>query len=310
MNRRTVQRGVVVALLVLVGIIAAGWVRAGGSDGDARDLKQRLRGLDGVVSVNGGYTQSEDFPLAGSSTFLVAMEPEATTDDVLAVVTAAYDEFGSTFRRDPADLAVEVQGGRIELHTQGPDAEEDDLLEVVRYALDAHAAGETVEADINARDYEDLDDLVSEIRLHLPDGSAVDDVLPRLAAAQASNDVPADTDFYVLAEDGSGLGGSRGLPTEEDVLVWRDLSAVRLPGVDKATVRVEYGPYQIYSGMQEYGFANITVRSVGQRVTTEQLAALIEQHRRILGDHHGKYVYNLTLNGEDRAWLRARGSAA
>jgi hypothetical protein len=233
------------------------------------------------------------------------MEPRASTDDVLAVVAVAYDEFGGTFRRDPADLAVDVDRGHIEVHTQGPDAEEDDLLEVVRYALEVRAAGETVEADINARDDEGLDELVSEIRLHLPKGSSVDDVLPRLDAVQTSRDLPADTDCHVLASDGAGLGGSRGLPTEEDVHAWRELSAVGLPGADIETVRVEYGPYQIYSGMQEFGLANVTVRSVSQRVTKDQIAALIEKHRRILGEHHGKYVYNLTLNGEDRAWLRA-----
>ena len=135
------------------------------------------------------------------------------------------------------------------MHTQGPDAEGDDLLEVVRYALEARAAGETMEADINARDEEDLDDLVSEIRLHLPDDSTAEDVLPRLEAVQASGDLPADVDFYALAGDGAGLGGSRGLPTEENVQVWRELSAVELPGTDASTVQVEYGPYQIYSGM-------------------------------------------------------------
>lgn len=304
MNRRTARRGVFVGLLVLVCfLVAADWWRAGGSDGDARHLKQRLRDLDGVSSVKGGYTES-DIPFAGSSAFVVKMGAKATTDDVLAVVAVAYDAFGSTFRRDPADLAVEVDRGHIAVHTQGPDADEDDLLEVVRYALEVRSAGEIVEADINARDHEDLDDLVSEVLLQLPSGSSVDDVLPRLDVVRSAGDLPADTDFHVLAADGAGLGGSRGLPTHEDVLVWRGLSAVGLPGADVATLRVAYGPYQIYSGMQEYGFANVTVRSAGQRVTKDQVAALIEKHRPILREHHGKYVYNLTVNGEDRAWLR------
>ncbi len=120
MNRRTVQRGIVVALLVLVAVIAAGWVRAGGSDSDARDLKERLRSLDGVASVKGGYTQSEDIPFDGSSTFIVAMEPEAATDDVVAVVTNAYDAFDGTFRRHPADVVVDVDAAHIEVHTEGP----------------------------------------------------------------------------------------------------------------------------------------------------------------------------------------------
>ena len=95
MNRHTVQRGVVVAVLVLVAISAAGWLRAGGSDSDAQDLKEQIRGMDGVASVMGGYEESQDIPFAGSSTFVVAMEPEAATDDVVDVVATAYDEFGT-----------------------------------------------------------------------------------------------------------------------------------------------------------------------------------------------------------------------
>ncbi len=180
---------------------------------------------------------------------------------------------------------------------------------MVRFALEVRAAGETVEADVNARDHEDLDDLVTELRLHLPPGSTVDDVLPRLEAVQASGDLPPDTDFVVLAADGAGLGGSRGLPTEEDVRVWRELSAVEVPNAGgSSSLRVEYGPYQIYSGMQEYGFANVTVRSAGQRVTKEQLAALKKKHLSILREHHGTFVYTVTVNGEDRVWLKRHGS--
>ncbi len=309
MNHRYFQRLIVLVLAALAGALVVQWVRAGGSYADASALEQRLTGLDGVVSVEGGYTPSEEIPLDGSTTFVVAMAPEATHDDVVAVVTTAYDDFSGTFRRQPANLGIDLAGTHIALHTEDPDVGADDLLEVVRFALDVGGAGESVEVDINARDHDDLEDLVTEIRLHLADGSNVADVQPRLAVVRASRELPANVDIYALADDGAGLGGSRGLPTEDDVRVWRELSAVELPGADEATVRVEYGPYQIYSGMREYGFANVTVRSAGGRVMKQQLAAIQDAHLRILEEHHETYVYNLTLNGEDRLWLRGSGHA-
>lgn len=307
MNPRSVRGLIVFLLVVLAAVLVTRWVWAGGSEADAKALEERLRGLKGVVSVEGRYTPGEDIPFSGSTTFVVAMAPDSAPDEVIAVVTAAYDDFSGTLRRQPADLGVDVEGVHIKVHTEGPDVGEEDLVEVVRFALGVRAAGERVEADINARDHEDLDDLVSEIRLLLPEGSTVEDVLPRLEAVRASEDLPADVDFYAVAADGAGLGGSRGLPTEDDIQVWRELSAVGLPGANAGTVGVEYGPYQIYSGMQEYGLANVTVRSAGERVTKRQVSAIKEAHLRVLRRHHHKYVYNLTVNGEDRVWLQRRG---
>lgn len=239
---------------------------------------------------------------------LVIATPGATTADVVEVFATAYEAFSGTFRRDQANIGVDLPTARILLHTQGPDAAEEDVLDVVRYALDLASAGETVEADINALDDDDLDDLVSDIRLQLGEGTTAADVVARLETPEVERGLPSHTDFHVIAADGAGLGGSRGLPRVQDVEVWRDLSAARAPGVDGLEVGVEYGPYQFYSGMKEFGFANVTVTSAGPRLTRKQLAGLTAQHRRILAQHHEEYVYNLTADGEDRVWLRRRGS--
>lgn len=294
------------ALAVLGTVSFVVWVQAGASEEEAEALRGRLRALDGVASARGSYTTSEDIPFAGSSSFGVTMAPRSTADEVVEVVATAYEALNGPMRRDPADLSVEVDGVDIRLHTEGPDAREDDLLRVVRFALDAGEAGETVEADLNARDHDDLGDLASEIVIRLPEKSSEVDVLDRLATIRAEGNLPPDVDLHVMASDGSGLGGSRGLPTPEDVEVWRELSTVTLPG-EGATVRVAYGPYQIYSGMRDYGFADVTVVTEGRAATKEQRTLLIAEHRRILAEHHHTFVYSLTVNGEGRAWFRAEG---
>jgi hypothetical protein len=85
--------------------------------------------------------------------------------------------------------------------------------------------------------------------------------------------------------------------------MWRDLSSVPTPG----TIRVEFGPYQLYSDLDEYGFANVTVRAT-PAPTKEQLAAMKTAHMAALAERCETYVHNVTVNGEDAIWLRRQGS--
>jgi len=81
--------------------------------------------------------------------------------------------------------------------------------------------------------------------------------------------------------------------------MWRQLSSVPAPG----TIRVEFGPYQLYSDLDEYGFANVTVRAT-PAPSKEELAAMRTTHMAALAERSEKYVYNVTVNGEDVIWLR------
>lgn len=296
----------VVALLILAISLAVNWIRAGGSQEDAAALSQHIRALRGVESIEGGVEEGDGLPFMASSSFSVTMAPDATEDDLLEVVSTAYEAFSGTFRRDSANIGVDLGAAHVELHTNGPDATQHDVLDVVTYGLNLVDHGEMVTVDINARD--DLDDLVSEIRLQLPEGTTAKDVTHRLESDDVQAGLPANTDVHVVASDGAGVGGSRGLPRKEDLEVWRDLSAVRLPGVEGITVRVEYGPFEIYSTMQDFGFANVTVTSPDRQLTDRQVAMLADLHQRILERHHKKYVYNLTDDGDDRVWLRRKGT--
>jgi hypothetical protein len=268
---------------------------------DAIGLEKDLAQMPGVTSVNHSYESGE--LIAGSITVQVVMSPDATTEETLALIDAAYDEFASTYHRDDATLAVHHVGSTVLVHTHDPRADIDDILAVARFALDAPRPGERMRADIVAHHGEFYDDLVSEARLNLDRGSSEADIMPRIDDLAASGALPEGTDIWVLSADGAGIGGSRGLPTADDLAMWRDLSSVPTPG----TIRVEFGPYQLYSDLDEYGFANITLRAT-PAPTKEQLAAMKMAHMAALAARSETYVYNVTVNGEDAIWLRRHGN--
>lgn len=121
---------------------------------DATALKKDLSQMVGVGSVD-QYYEAGDVVLPGSQSIEVTMSPDATTEEALAVIDAAYDEFATTFQRESADLVVHRVGTEILVHTRQPRAEISDVLAVARFALDAPRTGERIRADIVAHD-EDL----------------------------------------------------------------------------------------------------------------------------------------------------------
>ena len=264
----------------------------------AADLEGDLLRMPGVRSVEQAY-EPGDVMLSGSLAVQVDMSPGATRRETLAVIDAAYDEFATTYRREAADLAVSRGGTEILLHTDHPRADIDDVLVVARFALDAPRPGEQVRADLVASNEDEYDPLISELRLSLGRGSSQDDVVPRVNALASAGGLPEGADFWVLSADGAGVGASRGLPTEEELSIWRELSSVRTAG----TIRVEFGPYQLYSDLDEYGFANVTVHAT-PAPTKAQLAAMKATHMATLAERSEQYVYNVTVNGEDTIWLR------
>jgi hypothetical protein len=269
--------------------------------GATEDLVARLRSMNGVVGV-GETHEWGDFLLPGSVTFEVRMEPGAAADDIVDVVETAYDEFASTYRRDDADLALRVDDTEILLHTYKPSAVRRDLAELVRFVLAVSGPGESVEADINARDDEDMENLAADVLVQLPEGSAVTDVVPRLDEVAAHGGVPAATDFGVRAADGSGLGGSRGLPNAADRRAWQELSEVESSG----TVRVDLRPYQLHSDITSFGLALVAVTTrdhIGKQAATEQFAPVLREHLAAMRRHSDRFVYQVTINGEDRLWF-------
>jgi hypothetical protein len=187
--------------------------------------------------------------------------------------------------------------------TREPRADIDDVLAVARFALEVPWPNESVRADMVAFDEDYADALVAELRLSLGRGTSEGDVVPRLDELAAAGGLPEGADIWVLSADGAGIGGSRGLPTDDDIAMWRDLSSVRAPG----TIRVEFGPYQLYSDLDDFGFANVTLRA-RHRPTKEQLAPTKAAHMAMLAARSDTYVYNVTVNGNGVIWLRRHGN--
>lgn len=308
-STRTGNRKVLVVAAIVVVALPVLLTGCGGDHADqAQVLRDRLKGMDGVVSVDADY-ESGELPFdPGTASFEVIVDSRATTDEVVDVVDTAYAQFHTSFRHIHADIGLEVGDSHIAVHTYKPHAEAAAVSAAARYALHARRDGETLQVDINARDEDDLEDklgdLFGDIELDLGPDSRVGQVLPRLADFRSNPGLPARFDIGVLAADGGGLGGSRGLPSAHDVAVWRQLSQVSLPGNRAATIRVQYGPYQFYSSMRDFGFAAVTVRSHGAPITPAQLKSLRRAQSRILAANHRTFVYTGTVNGHDSWWLR------
>lgn len=269
---------------------------------DAEALMNQVSAMDAVKAVDLSYDWGNVL-LPGSVTFEVTMQPDAKGDAAANVIGTVFEEFASTYRTQEGSLSVLMSDdSEILVHTNQPDAETADVVAVARFALGARGKGETVEADINARDDAGLEELASDVRLSLAPGSTRSDVLPRIAGFAVAGGLPAHTDFGVIAADGAGLAGSRGLPSDDDRRVWRELSRVDFAG----TMRVESGPYQIYDDVRRYGFANVTVTRPRGGPLAQVLAPLMRAHLAVLGSNRDHFVYRVTVNGDDTIWLDSR----
>ena len=190
------------------------------------------------------------------------------------------------------------------MHTYKPASVDDERLAVVAYALEVPQDGERVEADINASRGAGLGDLASDIRLYLGRGSTAEDVLPRLDGLTRERAIPRQADLGVRAADGSGLTGSRGLPRRRDRAEWQALNGIAFSG----SYRVDYGPYQIYTSLDQFGIADVAIKvpHPARDSTHRQIAGLMRAHLARLQEHSDHFVYRVTVNGEETMWFSSR----
>jgi hypothetical protein len=295
--------------LVLIGVVALTGCTIDHSPAVA-DLKTDISQMPGVQSVEHEYEAGSVLE-NGYLSVQVAMRPDASDPQVLSVIDTTYDKFTTTYRREQANLVVRRGPTEIAVHTGTGDGFEDlltggatadieDVLRVARYALDAPRAGEQMQADMVIED-DNQDALIAELRLNLSAGSSDDEIVPRLRQLAKARTRPKGADFWVLSADGGGVGGSRGLPTAGDVAIWRELSS--FPMAD--TIKVEFGPLQMYSDLSSHGFANVTIRAT-RAPSKPQLTAMKNAHIATLAKRSKKYVYNVTVNGKDAMWLQGQ----
>lgn len=293
----------ILATVVLAGVaLVASFAVFGMRDLDRTDeaarLERELARMPGVKSAQHDYEMGSRVD-PGSAGFSVQMRADSTIAETLAVLEAEYRASGKTFALEHVDFGAHRGRTEISVHVRDPDADLDDLLSVARFALTEPLAGEHVAADMSADEEYTGSRFVSELRLSLGRGSVQRALVPRIRTLAAGGDVPAGTDVWVLAADGSGIGGSRGLPKPRDIAIWRELSSYASAG----KVRVEFGPHQMYSDLGHYGFANVSVRATPEP-TKPQLAALKRAFVARLAARSSKYVLNVTVNGEDSIWLQ------
>jgi hypothetical protein len=120
---------------------------------DVVGLEKDLSQLPGVNSVQQTY-ESGGVIFSGSLTVQVVMSPDATTDQTLSLIGAAYLAFATTYRRDNAGLSVHRGGTQVLVHTHNPGADIGGVLAVARFALDTPRPDERVRADMVANDGE------------------------------------------------------------------------------------------------------------------------------------------------------------
>lgn len=264
---------------------------------EAEALKQQIGALDQVQSSDVSYSWGTILTV-GAVNFEVTMDRDATTDDAADVIGTVFDEFASTYRNENAKLSVRMgDESQILLNASKTDAKKAEVLAVARFALDSRRTGETVEADIDASSTFDQQLFASsDVMLHLGPGSTISDVLPRLDGVAEAGDLPAHTDFGVLAADRAGLAGSPGLPSDEDRREWRALSRVDFPG----TMRVDSGPYKVSPVVPRHVVVDVNLtRPRRQESLAPELGPLIRAHLAVLGSHRSRFMYKVTMKGLD-----------
>lgn len=271
---------------------------------EAQALRQRIGELDGVDSVELSYENGGTlFP--GTLDPVVAMGGDVPVDNVLTVLGIAYDEFESTYRSESANIGVEYGGNQVLFHADHSSAAKSDILTVAEFALAVPGPGESVEADLNARDERGFQAVESSVLVHLPPGSTRRDVPARLDRLAQTHDVPEYTDLGVLAADGAGLSGSEGLPTVDDRRAWAALGQVPFSG----NVQVALGPASVEPDVRHSAHATVTItRPRGGSVTKhkQQLSRLMRVHLGALRDYSDHFTYSATVNGQDTVWFDSR----
>lgn len=230
------------ALLAVSLVVFTACASPGHAD-DAAALRDELTTLPGVTFALIDYAKPVTLD-SGKLQATVEVEPTASTEQLVTVITTAYTAFDGAHNGEETDLDVRRDDDTIHLRGFQPDA---DVADVRRAAADAAsvltgaiARDAEIRAEINTQDVAKAPHVETRYRVDVPGGPpAITAILARLQAAHAQIDHAAWT-----VQEGEGQGWAlgaeeHGFPTEAQHQLWTRLRA----GTPKGTTVRVAGPY-------------------------------------------------------------------
>ena len=190
--------------------------------GDAEQLRDDVRALPGVASVELDYTAPVTLD-SGKLRLAVRLERTATPDEVADVGSTVYEAFSTTHRGEEADADVAL--GRSSIHLRSFEPEAETAAVAREWRLGAELAVENeVDLDVMTQDVSTGDHVRTQVDVALGEETDAADVTTTLAALERAHcGDGAQRGWGVRAADGSGVERDDEFPTEATVGSWQEL---------------------------------------------------------------------------------------
>lgn len=230
---------------------------------EAGDLRDALADLPSVADVELDYSEPV-FLDSGKLQLKVKMDATAGPDDVPEVLTTAYEAFAGPHHGEEGDVDVLLGDDVIHLRSFEPDAEVDDVSEVVTRALEVLDAG-AVQVDIDTQDPEQKPYIFTTYTVTVATDD-VDSALQTMTDLERRHAEIPDAGWRVHTRDGAWeFGASSGFPNAERRALF-------------ARLREDLPPKASIHLIDDF----VTVR-VPSRVKPQRVAAMVERHLELLG---------------------------
>lgn len=198
---------------------------------DAQQLRDRLGELAGVESVELSYSEPVTLD-SGKLSLDVTMRPDASPQDVVALVGETYEAFSDEHQGEEGDLEVAFGDDSLHLRSFEPTAETDDVRDAARRAVDLFGQSRT-RVVLMTQDVADAPHVSTEIEV-AASGPGADAVLETLTALEKEHGTQPLTSWTVLSPERPTylLGSTVGFPSAERRALFAALSGTlaSLPG--------------------------------------------------------------------------------
>lgn len=262
------------------------------------ELRDDVRALAGVTAMRAQYDFGGE--VGSSASLSVRMARSATDRQVLTVIEAVHDGLVPEFGHDSAGASIARGQEVVVLHTQDSESQHDQVRRVVGAALSLKRGSERMEVEVDLR-REIGATPRGMLRLVLPRGSTSSAVATRLSRLEEGPPPPSELDVVIVAADGSGIGGSAGLPREPELQLWR---AVIDAGGGHAVVRIE--PHY-YHAMRERLTLVVDLRYPDdRRLHRAEIVRALSEQVSLVRAYADQVVLSATVNSEETVWLNTR----
>lgn len=252
---------------------------------EASDLEGALTDLPGVAEVDLDYTEPIVLD-SGKVVVKVKMDAAARPADVPEVVTTAFAAFSGPHHGEEGDVFVSLGDHVVHLRSFEPDAEVDDVAEVVTRALDVLDAG-AVEVDIDTQDADQEPYIFTDYSVTVATDD-VDRALRTLTELERRHGGIADAGWSVLTtgENTWEFGASSGFPGAEQRALFARLRK------------------DLPSGASLQLVDDFVTVQVPARATTDDVVAMVDRHLVLLGGVEEAF-YDVTSGEHFYAMLSA-----